>query len=679
MFAGAVEYSSRVQVSDSLKRQALRPDGLAGIPFDDSELWVSKGMAPGVTLVQQRQWNTAESKQEQGIVCDPETATKILSWSRIDNRDELLDKLAPGSLSDTDQRLLNSDAGLILVGWKHWRESVCEHLVGDFAFAICETGSSPGSETLFLARDPLGVKPLYVYRDENSFVFATSLAVISNCQALNLEYSNEWLARYVLDCAADWVITAYQAIEKIPPGHFLCFRNGEVQKQQYFQFQTESLLELASEQAYVDEYLGLFRKAVRARITSEYGLASELSGGLDSSSVAIMAAREMQAAGASEPLQTYGIVRSEDEPACIDAVKQAIGNTASRLFGKGDLAQTDFKSLEADFIRTLGTPVEQGIATAHHLFYQDARKRGIRTLLSGFGGDEFTTTYASLVLLELWKKGEYPEWLKRFRGGWLTSRLRALKWLLQRCSPKSGSLTSQYLARQASERWRMSPVSHEVSAKYNLELNHGRFARYDSGYDTLNAFTLNNRWSPAMTARLENCTLMAARYGIEYRWPLLDIRLVNFFLSVPARHKLGPGGLGRYLHRRAMSGLLPAHIIWRDKSMGRPIAINQNGQSSTGADNTSGLPKTTEQKTEKETGREVGKEADKATEGITEAEALNRGIELTALAEILDITACQKLMDTEYADEMSDSVRKGLINRINRLARWLEYKRAGSE
>ncbi|MEQ9021200.1 MAG: asparagine synthase-related protein, partial [Pseudomonadales bacterium] len=96
--------------------------------------------------------------------------------------------------------------------------------------------------------------------------------------------------------------------------------------------------------------------------------------------------------------------------------------------------------------------------------------------------------------------------------------------------------------------------------------------RYDAGAKSLNEFVLHDRLSPMIGARLESCTLMAARYGIEYRWPMLDIRLVEFFLAVPAEQKLGKGGVGRYLHRRAIADLLPQDLVWRDKDMG-PLIV----------------------------------------------------------------------------------------------------------
>jgi len=91
----------------------------------------------------------------------------------------------------------------------------------------------------------------------------------------------------------------------------------------------------------------------------------------------------------------------------------------------------------------------------------------------------------------------------------------------------------------------------------------------------VNEFSIKNRWSPDMVARLEDCSLAAASQGLEYRWPLLDIRLINFYLSVPSEYKLNKG-IPRYLHRKAIQGLVPGHLIWKDKSMGGPLQQNNS-------------------------------------------------------------------------------------------------------
>ncbi|MCI5131492.1 MAG: hypothetical protein D3904_08190 [Candidatus Electrothrix sp. EH2] len=97
-------------------------------------------------------------------------------------------------------------------------------------------------------------------------------------------------------------------------------------------------------------------------------------------------------------------------------------------------------------------------------------------------------------------------------------------------------------------------------------------ARYDAGWQRLNDFVLGNRWAPFVSVRTETGTLLAAARGVEYRWPLLDHRLIQHFLATPTVEKYSRG-IGRYLHKRAVDDLLPHKVAWKQgKDMGDRIA-----------------------------------------------------------------------------------------------------------
>ena len=104
-------------------------------------------------------------------------------------------------------------------------------------------------------------------------------------------------------------------------------------------------------------------------------------------------------------------------------------------------------------------------------------------------------------------------------------------------------------------------------------------ARYDAPYRRINDFILQKLLKmPYIATRLENCTVMAAHYGVDYRWPLWDVRLVQQYLSTPSIEKVGPKGVGRYLHCRAIEHLVPKQIAWKpSKDMGYGAA-NQESQ-----------------------------------------------------------------------------------------------------
>jgi asparagine synthase (glutamine-hydrolysing) len=117
-------------------------------------------------------------------------------------------------------------------------------------------------------------------------------------------------------------------------------------------------------------------------------------------------------------------------------------------------------------------------------------------------------------------------------------------------------------------------LSDAVIEEFGIERAYFETARFDGPYVRVNDFVLGHHLSAMhATTRLENCTLAAAAWGIDYRWPLWDVRLVQHYLSTPAIEKFGPRGVSRYLHRRAIDEVVPAKVAWKlDKDMGMPVA-----------------------------------------------------------------------------------------------------------
>lgn len=126
-------------------------------------------------------------------------------------------------------------------------------------------------------------------------------------------------------------------------------------------------------------------------------------------------------------------------------------------------------------------------------------------------------------------------------------------------------------------RWPHQIVAKNTVRAYDLKRRYFDTARFDAGYTDLKKFTLEKRWMPFVPIRMENCTLMAAARKIDYRWPLLDMRLVKLWLSIPAEENYCRG-MGRYLHRRAVDGVVPKMVTWkRSKDMGSMIGPDFGG------------------------------------------------------------------------------------------------------
>lgn len=480
----------------------------------------------------------------------------ISAWARLDNRDELAEKLFIAR-----QELKNiRDSALILRAWLKFGEDCTAHLFGDFCFAIYDVAQN----RLFCARDQMGIKPFYYYSDHNIFVFSSSLTLFHQLPGIQIKPHIAWASRFLLGLSMDFEKTAYDNIHKLPPAHHCDVTSDQVKKTCYFAFHTDKIY-LKTSGDYVDFYREKLDAAIKVRAQVDHPLGSELSGGLDSSTVTAYAIKHYQ-----KPLNdfhAFGFAYYEHEPKHILSMSQHFRIPMTHICCNMSLFDAD--PLRA--FMALGALVQHSNAVSHEIFYDMAARFGVRTLLSGFGGDEFVTSiHASLYLHELWRKGQYKQLYQNLPGHDAARPLRFLRFIWQHFG-KQG-VQNTHMLEAYRQRWLQHIVADELIQAYALQQANEAHGLFDYGYHDLDQFTLENRLAPFVSTRTEECTLMAASYGIDYRWPLLDVRLIQAFLSIPSSEKYHRG-VGRYLHKRAIAEMVPKNIVEQNsKYMGERIA-----------------------------------------------------------------------------------------------------------
>ncbi len=258
----------------------------------------------------------------------------------------------------------------------------------------------------------------------------------------------------------------------------------------------------------------------------------------------------------------FGFAHFKQEPQHILRVSQHLGIPMTHVCCNQPLFEGNTLPL-----KVLGAPVQQSNAVLYEIFYEIAAKHGVRTLLSGFGGDEFVTSiYGYLYLHELLNDKKYIRLYKNFPGNALGRTFRFSKFVWNyrnQCDVQGKSVTEGY-----KKQWKRHVIKDEWVHTYALNEAYDAQDLCQYQYKNLDQFTLENRLAPFVSTRTEECTLMAGTYGIEYRWPLLDVRLIQAFLSIPTSEKYHCG-VGRYLHKRAVGKVVPENIIaQRSKYMG---------------------------------------------------------------------------------------------------------------
>ncbi len=178
------------------------------------------------------------------------------------------------------------DAELILLAYEKWGSRCPGFLYGDFAFVIFNTQNGE----FFGGRDPLGVRPLFYTRMENSFVFASELRLVLAALDTQPEIQQDYLLDSLVGVKSSKDKTPFESIFRLSPGHFMEGKKGEIKLTRYWMPDIKATIDLEKDQDYVDMFRELLVNAVNMRCDGVTSLASELSGGLDSSAVTGIAA-----------------------------------------------------------------------------------------------------------------------------------------------------------------------------------------------------------------------------------------------------------------------------------------------------------------------------------------------------------------------------------------------------
>lgn len=469
----------------------------------------------------------------------------------------------------------DTDTEVILHGYEAWGEQVLDRLNGMFAFAIYDTGRrssssslTPHASRLFLARDRLGIKPLY-YADYNGhFIFASEIKAI--------------LAADLIPRAVDWQAawdyfsflyiphprTAYHYIRQLPPAHFLIydFKKKQTELRRYWHPWEGNPLPVADPVAAQAELHELVRDSVRRQLVSDVPLGLFLSGGIDSSVLACVMAEE-----ASMPVKTFTVAFRGEGVAPHD--DRAFARRVSQTFGT-DHCEVEVNLSRPEEMLDLVTCFDQPFANPtfyiSQLISRETRKHVV-VALSGAGGDELFGGYPRYRVLP------YAAMLERMPKLFGTLACGALEWLKEDFDD-AGRRRLKLLARGLGQdfpeqylRWTYYFSDAEKKTLLGQMANRMRFEastrilasllgaspeaadRYQRVLNLdLNSFLSDNI--------LEYTDRTSMGVSLEARVPLLDHRLVEFAYRIPWSYKVRNGRTKAIL-KGAFSARLPADVL----------------------------------------------------------------------------------------------------------------------
>jgi len=468
-----------------------------------------------------------------------------------------------------------SDTETIVHAYEQWGDECVQRFRGMFAFALWDSGA----RRLLLVRDRLGVKPLYWALAGDRLLFASEIKGILASGLVAARPNHAVLSEVLATRGTAGVETLFEGIYKLLPGHRLIFENGRVRTEQYWDLPLDGPdpeLERVGDAQVIARFRNLLQESVRLRLMSDVPLGMFLSGGIDSSAIAALMAREID-----RPIETFSVAfadRRFSELEYARAVAQAIGANAHEIVIDDD----DFFAALPKLIWHEDEPIAHPSSVPLH-FVSTLARQHVTVVLTGEGSDELLAGY-----------GKYPRALINWRAGGVYERVvpaavraKVAGSIVPRLPGQAGRYarrsflamprhpSAMFLDNFAGiplqlQRELMAPAALAGGDPYSTSLDYFHQVNGTSG---MLGRLLHTDIKTYLVELLMKQDQMSMSASIESRVPFLDHVLVEFAARLPDRMKLR-GFTTKRILREAVRGLLPDEILTR-KKMGFPVPFGQ--------------------------------------------------------------------------------------------------------
>ncbi len=457
----------------------------------------------------------------------------------------------------------HTDTEAILHAYEEWGVECVTKLNGMFGFAIWDGRK----DRLFVARDRVGIKPMYYYVDENQFVFGSELKSLVQLDSVPREIEPKALDTFLTFEYIPSPYSIFKNIFKLPPGHWMLYENGETKIRQYWQLTYQRSNASTTElERRLEE---LLEDAVNIRLMSDVPLGAFLSGGLDSSSIVAMMTRHQK-----DPVKSFSIGFDEATYNELPYARAIAEKFKTEHFE--EIITPDAASLTEKILWMLDEPFGDFSVFPTYLVSEMARKN-VTVVLSGDGGDELLAGYDTYIAQGVARRyAKLPVFLrkgaiepivnalpptdkkkgfinksKRFiEGARLPDPLQHVRWMI-------------FLQRAEKELLYSSDFSRSLNG-YN---SHGFIQEYFSqvtSTDPLDQMEYVDIKSYLVDDILVKVDRMSMANSLEARVPFLDHRFVEFAATIPSELRLN-GKRTKHILKTSLQHVLPMDILERGK------------------------------------------------------------------------------------------------------------------
>lgn len=469
----------------------------------------------------------------------------------------------------------HSDTEVLVHGYEEWGDDLPRHLNGMFAFSIWDSRR----RRVFLARDHIGVKPLYIYEDANQITWASEIKALLVVPGVKAAVDPLALVDFLSLGYVPAPRTMFRGISKVPPAGTMVIEQGHARSGSFWDL--EFTEEKRSAEAWCEEVRALVDDAVRRQLMSDVPLGAFLSGGVDSSAIVAT----MRRLGVDR-VSTYAIGFGGE-----DAFHSELTDAAAtaRLFETEHheiVVEPNVADLFFPLIRHLDEPVTDTSFVVTYLVSKLARE-SVKVILSGVGGDEIFAGYRRYLGPRLQRLyGVVPramhqrvllpmvKMLPVDRGSSWKSKVRYMRGFLEHADQPEAERYQSYVGIFGGD-----IGSALLSEEFSREVKDHRAERVAQVYrtarcnDPLNRMLYTDLKTSLVDSLLAFTDKMTMAVSLEARVPLLDYRLVELAARIPANLKLrGMKGM-KHIFKMAMRDRLPVSVMNRKKrGFGTPVS-----------------------------------------------------------------------------------------------------------
>lgn len=480
---------------------------------------------------------------EQGTVC-------VILNGEIYNHQELRTELQA-----KHQFATNTDTEVIVHAYEEWNLSAISRLNGMFAFALYDEPR----KMLVLARDRIGMKPLYYYWKDNKLLFASEIKALFEAsipQVLRKESVGDVLQFGFVPSPN----TMWENIYKIPPGHFATLKDNQLDIKKYWDI---LFLEGGGTEAYYGlSFRAVLKQAVKQQLMADVPYGAYLSGGLDSGSIV-----SYMSTITKHAVKTFSVGFDDDRVADETKYARVVADACATDHREVHVSTDQVLEVLPTLAYHLDEPIGNAAAVPLYYLAQEAKKK-VTVVLTGNGGDELFGGYRQHKVIA-----------QAYR---VVQKIPFQKWMLSAMKTSAQVLPSR-LARYASFGTTFLPVAHDPARAY-ATLMYKTFPdkvltelgiSHQPAHERIAPFFATQDKVTHQIMKLDMKFLLAENYlmvddkvnmihAVESRVPYLDNTMLEFAANLPAQLKVH-GLTGKYIVRKAMTGILPKQIINRHK------------------------------------------------------------------------------------------------------------------